>query len=74
MQCVTVLGSDIITAFYEKHPVCRNFPFPFLLENLSSEYSNADELYEKAVKGGLKGYEIRSREWFSGENPETVKP
>jgi len=44
------------------------------LENLSSEYSNADELYEKAVKGGLKGYEIRSREWFSGENPETVKP
>ena len=46
----------------------------FLLENVSSEYSNADELYEKAVKGGLKGYEIRSREWFSGENPETVKP
>ena len=66
--------TDVITAFYEKHPVCRNFPFPFLLQNLSSEYATADELYEKAVKGGLKGYEIRSREWCSGEKPETAKP
>lgn len=66
--------ADVITAFYEKHPTCRDFPFPFLLENLSSEYATADHLYEMAMNGGLKGYELRSREWCSGEKPQAVKP
>ena len=66
--------TNVITAFYEKHPVCRDFPFPFLLQYLSSTFATEDELYEKAVKGGLKGYEIRSREWCSGEKSEPAKP
>jgi hypothetical protein len=66
--------TDIITAFYEKHTSCRDFPFPFLLQTLSSEYTTADQLYESALKGGLKGYEIRSREWCSGESPQAEKP
>ena len=27
--------TDVITAFYEKHPTCRDFPIPFLLQNLN---------------------------------------
>jgi hypothetical protein len=63
---------DVITDFYEKHPMCRDFPFPFLLQTLGSEYTTADQLYEKAVNGGLKEY-ARSRQWCSGENPN-AKP
>ena len=66
--------TDVITAFYERHPTCRDFPFPFLLQNLSSEYATADHLYEMAMNGGLKGYELRSREWCSGEKPQAPKP
>lgn len=65
--------TDVITAFYEKHPVCRDIPFPFLLQNLGSTFATADELYEMAVKGALKGL-IRSREWCSGEKSQTAKP
>lgn len=66
--------TDVITTFYEKHPMCRDFPFPFLLQNLSSQYDTADHLYEMAMNGGLNGYELRSREWCSGANPQTPKP
>jgi hypothetical protein len=66
--------TEIITAFYEKHTNCRDFPFSFLLQTLSSEYATADQLYESALKGGLKGYELRSREWCSGESPQAAKP
>jgi hypothetical protein len=66
--------TDVITTFYEKHPTCRDFPFPFLLQTLKSEYATADHLYEMAMNGGLKGYELRSREWCSGENPQAAKP
>jgi hypothetical protein len=66
--------TDVITAFYEKHISCRDFPFPFLLQALSSEYATADQLHESALKSGLKGYELRSREWCSGENPQAAKP
>ena len=66
--------TDVITTFYEKHPMCRNFPFPFLLHNLSSQYDTADHLYEMAMNGGLKGYELRSREWCSGTNSQAPKP
>jgi hypothetical protein len=66
--------TDVVTAFYKKHTSCRDFPFPFLLQTLSSEYATADQLYESALKGGLKGYELRSREWCSGENPQAAKP
>ena len=27
-----------------------------------------------ATNGGVKGYELRSREWCSGENPQAAKP
>lgn len=66
--------TDIITAFYEKHTSCRDFPFPFLLQTLSSEYVTADQLYESALSGGLKGYELRTREWCTGESPQAAKP
>jgi hypothetical protein len=66
--------TDVITAFYDKHANCLDFPFPFLLQALSSEYATADQLYELALKGGLKGYELRSREWCSGDNPQARKP
>jgi hypothetical protein len=69
-----VAYTDVITAFYDKHPMCRDFPFPFLLQNLSTEYATADHLYEMAMNGGLKGYELRSREWCSGGNPRAAKP
>ena len=66
--------TDVITTFYEKHPMCRDFPLPFLLHSLSSQYDTADHLYEMAINGGLKGYELRSREWCSGTNPQAPKP
>jgi hypothetical protein len=52
--------TDVITEFYEKHGNCREYPFSMLMENLSSKYSTADELYGAASRGELKG---RSREW-----------
>lgn len=52
--------TDVITAFYEKHGNCRDHPFAFLLEALSSNYMTADELYDSISRGGLKN---RSREW-----------
>ncbi len=52
--------TDVITEFYEKHGNCREFPFSFLMEHLSSKYSTADQLYEAAFRGDLKG---RSRQW-----------
>jgi len=66
--------TDVITTFYEKYPGYRDFPFPFLLQNLSSQYDTADHLYKMAMNGGLKGYELRSREWCSGANPQAPKP
>jgi hypothetical protein len=60
---------DVITDFYEKHPMCRDFPFPLPLQTLGSEYASADQLYEKAVNGGLKEYP-RSRQWCGGQNPD----
>jgi hypothetical protein len=66
--------TDVITAFYERHTNCSDFPFPFLLQTLSSEYLTGDQLYESALKGGLKGYEIRSREWCPSENPQAARP
>jgi len=62
--------ADVITAFYEKHTTCQAFPFPFLLQVLGSKYLTANQLYDLAVKGGLKGYELRSREWCSGVSPQ----
>jgi hypothetical protein len=59
--------TDVITEFYEKHGNCREYPFSFLMENLSLKYSTADELYEAASRGELKG---RSRQWCaSGSAP-----
>ena len=66
--------TDVITAFYERHPGCRDFPFAFLLQSLSSKYATADELYELALKGGLEGYELRSRQWCSSGDPQAPKP
>ena len=66
--------TDVITAFYKNHPACRDFPFPLLLQNLGSEYATSDHLYEMAMNGGLKGYELRSREWCSRESQQAAKP
>lgn len=52
--------TDVITAFYEKHSNCRDHPFAFLLEALSSNYLTADQLYESISRGELKS---RSRVW-----------
>ena len=65
--------TDVITAFYEKHTVCRDFPFPFLLQAIGTKYATADQLYELAVKGKLEGYS-RSQEWCNSSNPPTSRP
>jgi hypothetical protein len=52
--------TKVITEFYEKHGNCRDYPFSMLMEHLASKYSTADELYEAASHGLLKG---RSRQW-----------
>jgi len=49
--------------------MCRDFPFPFLLQTLGSEYATSDQLYEKAENGELKEYP-RSRQWCSGQKPD----
>ena len=66
--------ADVVTAFYEKHAACRDFPFGFLLKALGSKYVTADQLYDLAMKGGLKGSELRSREWCSGGTPQAPSP
>lgn len=66
--------ADVITTFYEKHTTCRDFPFPFLLQALGSKYVTADQLYNLALKGELKGYELRGREWCSGVSPQVPSP
>ena len=43
---------DVITDFYEKHPICRDFPFPFLLQTLSSQYATADQLTRRLRTAG----------------------
>ena len=63
--------TDVITAFYEKHTDCRDYPFGFLLEALGLKYATADQLYEMALKGLLKG---RSREWCGIDGTPAVKP
>ena len=65
--------TDVITAFYEAHIDCRDFPFPFLLQSIGTTYATADQLYDSAVKGKLEGYP-RSREWCNSGNPPTSKP
>ena len=66
--------ADVITAFYERHTTCRDFPFPFLLQALGTKFATADQLFDLALKGGLKGYELRSREWCTGGSPQTPRP
>jgi hypothetical protein len=58
--------TDVITEFYERHDSCRDVPFAVLVGSLSREYKDADQLYQAAGSGGLKGYEVRSREWCRG--------
>ena len=65
--------TDVITAFYKDHPGCREFPFAFLLQSLSSKYATAEQLYEMALKGGFEHY-ARSRQWCSGGNSQAPKP
>jgi len=57
-------------AKWVKRQIFRHFPSAFLLQNLSSEFVTADHLYEMAMNGGLKGYELRSGEWRSGRGPK----
>jgi hypothetical protein len=57
--------TDVITDFYERHGNCREYPFGFLMEELSLKYSTADQLYEAASHGLLKG---RSRQWCGLSN------
>jgi hypothetical protein len=66
--------TDVITVFYEHHASCHDFPFALLLQALSSKYATADELYELALKGGLEGYELRSRQWCSSGDSQAPKP
>ena len=56
--------TDVVTAFYKDHPSCRDFPFAFLLQSLSSKYATADQLYEMAMKGRFELYGC-SRQWCS---------
>jgi len=65
--------TDVITAFYKDHPSCRDFPFSFLLQSLSSKYATGDQLYEMALKGGFEFYG-RSRQWCSSEDNQAPKP
>ncbi len=65
--------TDVITAFYEHHTSCRDFPFSILLQVLSSKYATGDELYELALKGGLEGYP-RSRQWCTSGDSQAPKP
>jgi hypothetical protein len=58
--------AGVITEFYGRYESCRDFPFAVLLQSLNNEHLSADQLYEAAMEGHLKGYEIRSREWCSG--------
>ncbi len=65
--------TDVITAFYKGHPSCRDFPFSFLLQSLSSKHATADQLYEMALKGGFEHYP-RSRQWCSSADNQGPKP
>jgi hypothetical protein len=65
--------TDVVTAFYKDHPSCRDFPFAFLLQSLSSKYATADQLYEMAMKGGFEIYG-RSRQWCSSGDNQAPKP
>lgn len=62
--------TDIITTFYEKHTSCRDFPFPFLLQTLSSEYATVDQLYESALKGGFKAMNYAAVNGVAGRVPK----
>ncbi|MGO9862550.1 MAG: hypothetical protein ACLPLR_02965 [Terriglobales bacterium] len=66
--------TDVVTAFYKDHPSCRDFPFALLLQSLSSKYATGDQLYEMAMKGGLEGYELRSRQWCTSGDSQAPKP
>jgi hypothetical protein len=65
--------TDVVTAFYKDHPTCRDFPFDFLLQSLSSKYATADQLYEMAMKGGFELYG-RSRQWCTSGDNQPPKP
>jgi len=65
--------TNVITAFCKDHPSCRAFPFAFLLEALSSKYTTADQLYERALKVGFEHYG-RSRQWCSSGDNQALKP
>jgi hypothetical protein len=65
--------TDVITAFYNGHPGCRDFPFSFLLQSLGSKYATADQLYQMALKGEFEHYP-RSRQWCGSGDLEPPKP
>jgi hypothetical protein len=52
--------TNVITDFYTKHPDYARVPFPTLLLFLGDGIcDNADQLYQKALKGELQRVPVR---------------